>query len=258
MLIIVPPSETKRRPPESGPPLDLEALAFPELTPMRRRVLDALVTTSGSTDAFVRLHEKLSKAPEVARNTWLPEVPTLPAADVYSGPFHEGFDLAGLSPAARAHAGRVAVITSPLWGLLRPDDRIPPYRLSLFSRLHGLDGRTDAVWRTVLPEVLTEVAGRDGLIVELRSPESQSIGKPTGVGERIVAFRVEQRALGRRIGDVVAKRVRGQAAHELLASGLEPDEPSDLIDVLGERWPVRLESPKRTGNPWTLTISVDS
>jgi cytoplasmic iron level regulating protein YaaA (DUF328/UPF0246 family) len=257
VLIIAPPSETKRPPPESGPPLDLGSLSFQELTPMRRRILDALVATSASPDAFTRLHAKLSMAHELVRNTWLPEVPAMPAADVYSGPFHEGLDLAGLSPAARKHANRVVVVTSPLWGMLRPEDRIPPYRLYLFSWLHGFEDRTDAVWRAVLPEALTTAAGTDGLILELRSPESQMIGKPIGLQERTVAFRVEQRALGRRIGDVIAKRVRGQAAHEILEAGVETQDPGDLVEPLADRWPVRLESPARSGRPWTLTLSVE-
>jgi cytoplasmic iron level regulating protein YaaA (DUF328/UPF0246 family) len=257
VLIIVPPSETKRRHPELGPPIDLETLHFPELTPMRRRVLDAVIATSASPDAFARLNEKHSMAPEIVRNTWLRDVPTLTAAEVYTGPLHQGLDLAGLTPAARRRANRVIVITSPLWGLLRPDDRIPPYRLSFLSQLEGFDARTDTAWRAVLPDVLASACGRRGLILDLRSPQSQAIGKPTGLAGRTVELRVQQRGFGRHIGDVIAKRVRGQAAHHLLESGAEPARPDDLAATLGEQWQVSLTVPASTDKPSTLTLIAD-
>lgn len=41
MLVLLPPSEGKTAP-ENGPPLDLEQLAFPELTARRERLFDNL------------------------------------------------------------------------------------------------------------------------------------------------------------------------------------------------------------------------
>ena len=255
MLLILPPSEAKRAAPARGEPVDLDQLSFPELTPTRTAILEAVVETSARADAFRRLQVGPSMAEEVARNTALPELPTLRAAELYTGPLHEGLDLATLSARARARAARELVITSALWGALRPDDRIPPYRLHICSHLVGMD-RLEPTWRGVLPATLAAVAGPDAVVVDLRSPTFQAAGMPRDAADRTVVLRVEQRAAGGRIGDVVAKRMRGQAARRLLESGEDPAVPAELEALLGEQWPVTMARPARPGAPWTLTLHV--
>jgi cytoplasmic iron level regulating protein YaaA (DUF328/UPF0246 family) len=253
VLIVLPPSETKRPPPEAGPPVALDALSFPELTPMRERVLDALVDTSAAPDAFRRLRVRPTMAADVARNTWLREVPAMPAMNVYAGPLHVGLDARTLDASAAERAERWAVVTSPLWGAIRIADAIPPYRLDVCARLVGLD-RLEPAWRTVLPDVLAAAVGTDGLVIDLRSAAIQALGMPAGLGDRTVLLKVAQGNGRHRVGDVVAKRIRGHAARHLLECGVEPAAPSDLAILLGERWPASLTEPTRTGGPWTITL----
>jgi cytoplasmic iron level regulating protein YaaA (DUF328/UPF0246 family) len=255
VLIVTPPSETKRPPPEDGPPVDPDALAFPELTPLRIRIAEALIETSAAPDAFRRLGVRPTLAADVARNLRLFDLPAVPAAELYSGPLHRGLDLAAPST-ARERAAERLVITSALWGALRPDDRIPTYRLDLFAHLIGLD-RVDRVWHRAVSAVIEREAGPDGLVVDLRSGSFQQIGRSRGLSDRTVALRVQQTTLGGRIGDVVAKRTRGEAARHLLDVDADPTEPGDLADLIGDRWPVELEPPPRPGRPWRLTLRVD-
>ena len=120
--------------------------------------------------------------------------------------------------------------------------------------------RLDAEWRAVLPGALasaSETAGRNGLILDLRSPQNQMIGTPAAGDARTITLRVDQGPPGSRLGDVIAKRMRGEAAHVVLESGVEPSGPDELAALLGERWPVSLATSGRLSGSATLTIFPD-
>jgi hypothetical protein len=230
-------------------------LSFPELSAMRARVLDALVETSGGPDAMRRLLVGPSLVAEIARNTALRELPARPVLEVYTGTVHQGFDWATVSTAGRRRAARRLVVASSLWGLLRPSDRIPPYRLDVCAHLVGID-RLEPAWRTVLPEVLARAAGPRGVVVDLRSGSYQALGRVPDGGRRSVTVMAD-RPDGARAGSVIAKRTRGQVARHLLESGADPADLTELCAVVAERWPARLDPPKRAGLPWEMTLTVE-
>jgi hypothetical protein len=256
VLIILPPSETKKPPPEVGSPLDLNRLSFPSLTAMRERVMDALVETSQGPGALRRLMVRPSLAGEVARNAHLRDLPTRPAVDTYSGPLYQGLDAGSWSSDASKRAARRLVIVSALWGALRPADRIPPYRLHVCARLVGMD-RLEPAWRTVLEDTLTDAAERRGPILDLRSSVYQAVGRPAGLDEETVTLRIRP-ALGgpTRIGDVIAKRVRGEAASHLLSSEADPGDPLDIADLLARRWSIEIDPPAGRKRTWTVTLLI--
>jgi cytoplasmic iron level regulating protein YaaA (DUF328/UPF0246 family) len=252
VLIIVPSSETKRAAPARGKPLALDALSFPALNAVRARILQALIETSAGPDALARLFAGESLAGEVDRNTQIRGLPARPALEVYTGTLHAGLDAATLSRSAARRARTRVVIASALFGLLRPADRIPPYRLNILAHLVGMDG-LEATWRAVLPDVLAGAAGPKGVILDLRSASYQPMGMPTGMADRTVTLRADG-ADGGRVGSVFVKRARGEAARHLLESGRDPATPRALAAVLAERWAVRLDPPERPGKPWTLAL----
>jgi cytoplasmic iron level regulating protein YaaA (DUF328/UPF0246 family) len=254
VLIILPPSETKLPPPESGSPLDLDRLSFPSLSAMRERVMDALVVTSRRPDALRRLLVRASLAGEVARNEQLRDLPTRPAVETYAGPLYEGLDAGSWSSHAEKRAARQLVIVSALWGAVRPADRIPPYRLYVCARLIGMD-RLEPAWRTLLSPILTQAAAQDGPVLDLRSRVYQAVGCPTGLDDQTVTLRIRPSPGGpAHIGDVIAKRVRGQAASHLLASEADPEDPLDIADLFATRWSLEVDPPVGRNRNWTITL----
>ena len=256
MLVILPPSETKRPPPPAGTALDLDDLSFPELGPMRTRVMDALIATSLRSDALERLGVRSSLRPEVARNEALRDLPTRRAADTYSGPLYGGLDPEGWSPELWAQAERHLVIVSGLWGALRPADRIPAYRLHVCARLAGLD-RLEPMWRMLLPDVLNEAAEGEGPILDVRSRSYLAVGRPPDLDEQTVTLRVRPSPGGpAHIGDVIAKRVRGEAARHVLASADDVRDPLDIADRLRSRWSVEIDPPSARHREWLVTLEA--
>ncbi|MFN8631965.1 MAG: peroxide stress protein YaaA, partial [Chloroflexota bacterium] len=222
------------------------------LNGVRAHMLEALISTSSEPDALKRLLAGDSLADEVDRNTQLRGLPTRPVLEVYTGTLHGGLDYASLSPGALRRAKTRVVIASALFGLLRPGDRIPPYRMNICSRLQGIDG-VEATWRTVLPAALAEAAGPRGPIFDLRSASYQAAGIPSALADRWITMRADG-ADGGRVGNVFIKRARGEAARHLLESGRDPSTPERLAAILAERWDVNLTPPPRAGKPWTLAL----
>ncbi len=254
MLIILPPSETKRPARDTGPSLDLDRLSFPELTGLRARVMDALIATSRHPDGIRRLFVGPSLRAEVARNEHLRELATRRAVETYAGPLYEGLAARTWSSAAEGRARHQLIIVSALWGALRPADPIPPYRLHVCARLIGMD-RLEPTWRTVLPDVLTDAAGQRGAIVDLRSRVYQAVGRPDGLDNESVTLRVRPSPGGpAHIGDVIAKRTRGEAALQLLSSEADPEDPLDVADILAERWALEVDPPAGRNHAWSITL----
>ncbi|HEY2765429.1 MAG TPA: peroxide stress protein YaaA [Pseudonocardiaceae bacterium] len=165
MLVLLPPSETKASGGD-GPPVHLDTLSRPELTPARRKLGDELVELSWQrTAGLAALGLSEHQHGELERNRALWSAPTLPALQRYTGVLYDALDAGSLRAGPRARAIRRLVIASALFGLLAADDRIPAYRLSASSSLPGT-GSVRSVWRPVLPPLL---AGTGGLVIDLRS-----------------------------------------------------------------------------------------
>jgi cytoplasmic iron level regulating protein YaaA (DUF328/UPF0246 family) len=225
MLILLPPSEGKAVPAD-GPPLDLDSLAFAaELTERRVALLDALERLAGRprAGAAKKLGVSPGQAEEVAVGAGLRGAPAAPAAEVYAGVLYDRLGLAGLPAKAR----RRVLITSALWGVVRPEDRIPYYRFSAKARLDRI-GPPAAFWRPALAAALPDVEGE--LVVDMRSGAYAAAWRPrraTLLGVRAYT----ERGGERKVVSHMAKAVRGEVARALLLAKRPPADPQGAADL---------------------------
>jgi cytoplasmic iron level regulating protein YaaA (DUF328/UPF0246 family) len=216
VLILLPPSEGKAVP-TGGAPVDLDGLAYAaELGERRAALLDALEALGAAP--LKRAIEKLAiskgQAEEVAVDAALRTAPAGPAAEVYTGVLYDRLGLPELSARAR---GRV-LITSALWGVVRPNDRIPYYWFSAKARLDGI-GPIAAWWRPALAAALPDE--EDSLVVDMRSGAYAAAWKPKRAA--LLAVRAFSEEGGKRKPvSHMAKAVRGEVARALLRARKAP------------------------------------
>jgi len=172
MLVLLPPSETKRSGGREVGGLDLAALGYPGLAGQRSVALAATAALALDPEAMrVALGLSVKQLFEVERNAAIARSPVMAALDRYTGVLYDALDAVSLSPDARVLAAGTVVIHSALFGLLRADDPIPAYRMSHDSRLPGL--RLKAHWSDA---VASQLADHPGLILDLRSEAYVALG----------------------------------------------------------------------------------
>ncbi|HCB03670.1 MAG TPA: peroxide stress protein YaaA [Nocardioides sp.] len=244
MLILLPPSEGKSAP-RRGKPLALETLTAPSLTPVRERVLDTLVSLCADDPARAAAVLAIPKTQLdlVGLNASLRTAPTARADAVYSGVLYDALGLGSLSAAARRRATARVRVTSSLFGLVSPTDRIPAYRLSGDAVLPGL-GTVAGVWREALGPVVTELVG-DGLLVDLRSGMYAAFWRPAALS-RVATVRVLHEVAGnRQVVSHFNKATKGRIVRALLEDGANPRTPARLAECLRDLgWTVEQEGGK--------------
>ena len=245
VLLLLPPSETKRPGGIPGTRLSLAELRFPMLTDARRATLRAVTCLAQDHDAAVKALKLGPKQHhEVAKNRVLESSELLPAADRYTGVLYDALDATSLPEAARRHLGRHVVIHSAVLGPVGALDPIPDYRLSHDSRLPGV--RLKALWADAAAEAL---AAEGGLVLDARSQGYAALGPvPHGVRLDVVAEGPEGR---RRALNHFNKHAKGELTRALALSGETPASVADLIHW-GSTHGFRLEAPEEGERRVTL------
>ena len=164
-VILLPPAEGKQ---DGGNPFAPDMFDyrtsntfnyFNELNPERRKLINQLqdITRGGEADLeaiFGVQGDTLEQA--IAANLEIYDAPLMSALDRYSpGVMYKAMDFAGLPTGAQRRLLENGIIFSGIFGLLRPDDLIPNYRLRMDANLPEV-GRVGDYWKPHISPVLNK------------------------------------------------------------------------------------------------------
>ncbi len=138
---------------------------FNELNPERRALINALqqfmkdADEDALQDVFGVKGNVLEEAVKI--NAAIYKAPLMSSLDRYSeGVMFKAMDFAGLPTGAQRRLLENGIIVSGLFGLLRPDDLIPNYRLRIEANIPGF-GKVGKYWKSHISPLLNRtVAGK--------------------------------------------------------------------------------------------------
>ena len=148
----------------------------------------------------------------------------------FNGDVYEGLDARTLTPDDIAAANERVVILSGLYGLLRPLDRLQPYRLEMGRPLRTERGSNlYAFWGEQLAKVLRSRAQAQAVpvVVNLASQEYFKAAKAAKLGVPVIECVFEDdQGKGPKVISFFAKRARGLMARYIVTQRI--DHPDGL------------------------------
>ncbi|NML14108.1 peroxide stress protein YaaA [Azohydromonas caseinilytica] len=203
------------------PPAVLERATLPAFIDEAAALVELLKTrTPAEISALMDLSSPLA-ALNVARygawSTTFDDDNSKPAVLAFDGDVYDGLDAKTLGAEDLDWAQRHLAILSGLYGVLRPLDRLQPYRLEMGTRLANPRGKDlYAWWGTRIAEHLRAQLAQDAqpVLVNLASQEYfKAVDRKALAGTRIVECVFEDwKGSGYKVVSFWAKRARGLMA----------------------------------------------
>ena len=208
--------------------------------------------TRAQVAALMNLSEPLAALNVARYAAWRPRFTaknSKPAVLAFNGDVYEGLDAPSLNQADLAWAQGHVAILSGLYGVLRPLDRMQPYRLEMGTPLataHGKD--LYAFWgETISRHLNRRLAGEQApTVVNLASHEYFKAVRRKVLKARVIECVFEDWKSGHyKVISFFAKRARGLMARHAIKQRLVSPEGLEKFSVEGYRFDAAASEPDR-------------
>ena len=232
-LILLPPSEGKASGGE-GAPLDLNTLSFESLNPTRARLAKALTQLSERPRVAQRLLGVKGSALKHAKtdNANIEISPTTRAIDRYTGVMYDAIDYRSLDSSVQDIFSHNVIIMSGLFGMVRPFDMIPAYKLKMGAKLIRAKACA-AVWKPLISKSLANQDDR-GVVWDLLPNEHSAAWDPAKVPHEIrftVKF-LERRPDGQiKTVTHLSKLLKGALVRHLVSNAAEAGSAESALEL---------------------------
>ncbi|MBV8659212.1 MAG: peroxide stress protein YaaA [Burkholderiales bacterium] len=232
MLFVLSPAKTL----DYERPVPTERHTLPDLTHRSAELITLLRRfTPLELGRLMELSDPLAALNVARYHAWQPEYTaenSKQAVFAFMGDVYEGLDAASLDAPSLDYLQARVRILSGLYGVLRPLDRMQPYRLEMGTRLANPAGRNlYDFWGDTVTDMLSGMLAdaADPVLVNLASDEYFKVVRPKRLKARVVECVFQERkGEGYKIVSFYAKRARGLMAR--YAASIHATQPEALRD----------------------------
>ncbi|OUM03404.1 peroxide stress protein YaaA [Variovorax sp. JS1663] len=202
--------------------------------------------------ALMQLSERLSSLNVARYAAWAPRSTAAnarQAALAFNGDVYGGLDAKTLSAAQLGWAQEHVCILSGLYGVLRPLDRLQPYRLEMGTQLANRHGKDlYAFWNSRIADYLNErlAADRTPVVINLASQEYFRSVDLKALKARVVECVFEEWKNGKyKVISFFAKRARGLMVRWAVVHRASTPRALERFDLEGYVFDAQASAPER-------------
>ncbi len=252
MLYLLSPAKSLDYETPVDPEIDARATR-PAFVPLAAELIDALRRhTPAQLGALMSLSPALAALNARRNADWRPRFTahnSRPAVLAFDGEVYAGLDARTLTTAQLDWAQRHLAILSGLYGVLRPLDRMQPYRLEMGTRLSTAKAKDlYGFWDDTIARALNRRLQGAGerVVVNLASQEyARAVDRDALKARMIDCVFEDATDDGYKVIGFFAKRARGAMARFAIDRRIERPEDLDAFDAGGYRLSREASTPSR-------------